>query len=79
MVPGRCQMVSVSAQSIFLKTPGTPRVYFKRLLPCPEDISKDSWQEAYVIHMENKDLHVAIVLSPICGPNDKRKLPNLIA
>ena len=22
-----------------------------------------------MIHMENKDLHVAIVFSPICGPN----------
>ena len=44
------------------------RVYFKRLLPRPEYILKDSWQEAYVIHMENKDLHVAIVFSPICGP-----------
>ena len=31
-------------------------------------ISKDSWQEAYVKHMEIKDLHVAIVFSPICGP-----------
>ena len=44
-------------------------VYFKRLLPCPEYISKDSWQEAYVIHMENKDLDIATVLSPICGPS----------
>ena len=35
---------------------------------CPEYILKDSWQQAYVIHMEYKDLHVAIVLSPICGP-----------
>ena len=24
-----------------------------------------------MIHMENKDLHVAIVFSPICGPNGK--------
>jgi hypothetical protein len=68
MVPGRCQMASGSAQSIFLKTPGAPRVYFKRLIPRPEYILKDSWQEAYVIHMEYKDLHVAIVFSPICGP-----------
>ena len=45
------------AQSIFYKAPPAPRVYLK-----------DSWQEAYVIHMENKDLHVAIVFSPICGP-----------
>ena len=25
-----------------------------------------------MIHMENKDLHVAIVLSPICGPKSSR-------
>ena len=25
-----------------------------------------------MIHMENKDLHVAIVLSPICGPIPSR-------
>ena len=35
---------------------------------CLEYILKDSWQEAYVEHMEIKDLHVAIVFSPICGP-----------
>ena len=50
------------------KTPGAPRVYFIRLIPRPEYILKDSWQEAYVKHMEIKDLHVAIVLSPVCGP-----------
>ena len=71
-------MVSGSAQSIFLKTPGTPRVYFIRLLPCPEYILKDTWQEAYVIHMEIKDLHVAIVFSPICGPS-KSILENMMA
>ena len=65
MVSRRCQEV--------------PRVYFKRLLARPEYILKDSWraqsiffkdswQEDYVIHMAIKDLHVAIVLSPICGP-----------
>ena len=35
---------------------------------CPEYILKDSWQEAYVEHTEIKDLHVAIVFGPICGP-----------
>ena len=55
-------------QSIFYKTPPARRVYSIRLLPRADYIFKDSWQEAYVIHMENKDLHVAIVLSPICGP-----------
>ena len=68
MVLERCQRVLGSAQSIFYKTPPAPRVYFIRLLPRPEYILKDSWQEAYVKHMEIKDLHVAIVLSPICGP-----------
>ena len=53
-----------------------PRVYFIRLLPRPEYILKDSWQEAYVKHMEIKDLHVAIVLSPICGPNPLRYCAN---
>ena len=67
-----------------------PRVYFERLLARPEYILKDSsraqsiflkdsWQEAYVIHMENKDLHVAIVFSPICGPKSvisSVKVPN---
>ena len=69
MVLERCQKVLGSAQSIFYKTPPAPSVYFIRLLPRPEYILKDSWQEAYVKHMEIKDLHVAIVLSPICGPN----------
>ena len=68
MVLERCQRVLGSAQSIFYKTPPAPRVYFIRLLPRPEYILKDSWQEDYVIHMEIKDLHVAIVFSPICGP-----------
>ena len=55
-----------------------PRVYFERLLVRPEYISKDSSRAQSifqktpdrrpVIHMEHKDLHVAIVLSPICGP-----------
>ena len=51
-----------------LKDSCTPRVYFKGLLLRPEYILKDSWQEDYVIHLEIKDLHVAIVFSPICGP-----------
>ena len=45
-----------------------PRVYFKRLLARPEYILQGSWQEALVEHMEIKKLHVAILLSPICGP-----------
>ena len=61
MVPERCQMVPGSTQSIFWKTRGTPRVYFKILLPRIEYILKDSWQEAYVEHMEIKELYVAIL------------------
>ena len=41
---------------------------FYQVLPCPEYILKDSWQEAYVEHLEIKDLHVAIFFRPICGP-----------
>ena len=47
----------------------------KRLLPRPE-ILTDSWQEDYVIHMEIKDLHVAIVFSPICGPMPLMSFPH---
>ena len=68
MVPGRCQVVSGSTHSIFLKTPRAPRVYLKRLFPYPEYILKDSWQEPYVEHMEIKELHDAILYIPICGP-----------
>ena len=83
MVSGRFQKVSRtvsddarkvsdgvgSAKNIFGKTPGAPRVYFKRLLTGPEYILNDSWQEAYVENMETTDLHVAIVFGPICDPN----------
>ena len=31
-----------------------------------------------MIHMENKDLHVAIVLSPICGPKSTMDLGILL-
>ena len=31
-----------------------------------------------MIHMENKDLHVAIVLSPICGPIFKSELSEVL-
>ena len=77
-VPGRCQMLSGSTQRIIWKTPGAPRVYFKRLLPHPEYTLKDSWHEAYVEHMEIRELHVVILFSPICGPMASRRLNNKV-
>ena len=45
-----------------------PRVYFERLLACPEYILKDSWQGADAEHMELKDPLIGTVFGPICGP-----------
>ena len=56
MVLEKCQRVLGSVQSIFERLLA-PRVYFIRLLPRPEYILIDSRQEAYVKHMEIKDLH----------------------
>ena len=70
MVPGRCEMVLERCQMVPGRFQEIPSVYFERFPARQAYLLNDSRQEAFVEHMENKVLHVAILFSPICGPSN---------